>query len=260
MTRLSFQTCLECSTLVSWLQLLHTYFQELLWQPIAQAESCQDDCLEGSPFLLCVSDGEIHLHSRHIQRQAVFLFIKFSFTLMSLKANSENQCVCATPNSCLTYESNSGLECCFRKKGLLELHKWLQGHLPTETFLDHEMYLERCVNFASSLLQLFMHEVCLFYPFDIITCNVAMLCNSLRFYILELYMGGTVCWWGGGGGGLSPRQIDLFINIIEKLFFVLWPPTNYELLPLKRKRVRSFKFKYSRGSNFQGAKIISLKE
>lgn len=158
MTRLSFQTCLECSTLVSWLQLLHTYFQELLWQPIAQAESCQDDCLEGSPFLLCVSDGEIHLHSRHIQRQGVFLFIKFSFTLMSLKANTENQCVCATPNSCLTYESNSGLECCFRKKGLLELHKWLQGHLPTETFLDHEMYLERCVNFASSLLQLFMHE------------------------------------------------------------------------------------------------------
>ncbi|KAM4118014.1 hypothetical protein ACB094_02G168600 [Castanea mollissima] len=158
MIRLSFQTCLECSTLVSWLQLLHTYFQELLWQPITQAESSLDDCLEGSPFFICVSNGETHLHSSHIQRQAIFLFLKISFTLISLKENTEKQCLCTTPNSCLTYESNSGLECCFRKKGLLELHKWLQGHFPTETFLDNEMYMERCVNFASSLLQLFMHE------------------------------------------------------------------------------------------------------
>lgn len=184
MIRLSFQTCLECSTLVSWLQLLHTYFQELLCQPITQAESSLDDCLEGSPFFICVSDGETHLHSRHIQRQTIFLFLKISFTLISLKENTEKQCLCATPNSCITYESNSGLECCLRKKGLLELHKWLQGHFPTETFLDHEMYMERCVNFASSLLQLFMHEVCLSYPFN----NVVILCKFIRLYAFAIFL------------------------------------------------------------------------
>ncbi|KAF3955631.1 hypothetical protein CMV_019164 [Castanea mollissima] len=88
MIRLSFQTCLECSTLKA-LHFLYVFLME-----------------------------------KHICIQAIY----------------------------------RGLECCFRKKGLLELHKWLQGHFPTETFLDNEMYMERCVNFASSLLHLFMHE------------------------------------------------------------------------------------------------------
>jgi hypothetical protein len=172
MVRLSFQTRLECSTLVSWLQLLHTYFQEVLQQPITQPEPCQDDCLEGSPFLLSVSDGEINiLHSHHIKRQAVFLFLRLSFSLIS-QENTDKQCVCITPNSCLTDESNSDLECCCRKKGLLELYKWFQGNLPTEMFLNHELYFERCVKFASSFLQLFMHEVCISQTFAVILCNV----------------------------------------------------------------------------------------
>ncbi|KAG6663223.1 hypothetical protein CIPAW_02G011900 [Carya illinoinensis] len=113
MIRLSSQIHLKCSILVSWLQLLYTYFQELLWQPITQPESCQDQCLEGSPFLLSVSDVEMRaLHSRHIQR----------------------------------------------KEGLLALYKWFQGHLLAETFLDHELYFERCITFTSSFLQLFLHE------------------------------------------------------------------------------------------------------
>lgn len=160
MIRLSSQIHLECSILVSWLQLLYTYFQELLWQSITQPESCEDDCLEDSPFLSCVSDGEMcALHSRHIQRQAIFLFLKLSFSLISPKADTDKQCVCITSNSALT--SNSDLDCCCRKEGLLALYKWFQRHLLFETFLDHEMYFERCITFTSSFLQLFLHEVCL---------------------------------------------------------------------------------------------------
>ncbi|KAF5451363.1 hypothetical protein F2P56_026476 [Juglans regia] len=157
MIRLSSQIHLECSILVSWLQLLYTYFQELLWQPITQPESCQDECLEGSPFLLSVSDGEMRaLHSRHIQRQAIFLFIKYSFSLISPKADTDKQCECITPNSGLTLTLD--LDCCCRKEGLLALSKWFQGHLLAETFLDHELYFERCITFTSSFLQLFLHE------------------------------------------------------------------------------------------------------
>lgn len=160
MIRLSSQIHLKCSILVSWLQLLYTYFQELLWQPITQPESCQDQCLEGSPFLLSVSDVEMRaLHSRHIQRQAIFLFIKYSFSLISPKADNDKQCECITPNSGLTLTSD--LDCCCRKEGLLALYKWFQGHLLAETFLDHELYFERCITFTSSFLQLFLHEVCL---------------------------------------------------------------------------------------------------
>lgn len=169
MIRLSFQTRQECSVLVSWLQLLQTYFQELLRQPMTQPESHQDDCLEGSPFLSSFTDGEMgSVHCHHIRRQAIFLFLKVSFSLISPKASTDKQCVCITPNSCSTYESNPDLECYCRKKGLLELSKWFQGHLPTETFLDHELYLKRCINFASSFLQSFMHEVCLSKPFEVI--------------------------------------------------------------------------------------------
>lgn len=187
MVRLSFQTRLECSTLVSWLQLLHTYFQEVLQQPITQPESCQDDCLEGSPFLLSVSDGEINsLHSHHIQRQAVLLFLRLSFSLIS-QENTDKQCVCITPNSCSTYKSNLDLECCCRKKGLLELYKWFQGNLPTEMFLNHELYFERCVKFASSFLLLFMHEDDILFKMllqllGVPFCTEQQLCNEKRMF------------------------------------------------------------------------------
>ncbi|KAB2632807.1 hypothetical protein D8674_029054 [Pyrus ussuriensis x Pyrus communis] len=94
MIRLIFQTYPQQSVLVSWLQLVHDYFGELLQQPITPLEYL-DDCLEGSPFLSNVSDAEVNsLSSHHLQRQAVFLFVRCSFEL----------------------------DCCARKKGLLELY------------------------------------------------------------------------------------------------------------------------------------------
>ncbi|KAK0603988.1 hypothetical protein LWI29_010922 [Acer saccharum] len=159
MIRLSFQSRLDCCITVSWLQLLHNYFQELLWQPIAQVESAGDDCLEGSPFVMSVSNGEIrNIHPHHVQRQAVFLLIRCSFILTSLREDTNKHCACATADSCLTFDSISDLDNCGQKRGLLELYQWIQGHLPIDTFLEYEMYMEKCINFSLSFLQLYMHE------------------------------------------------------------------------------------------------------
>ncbi|PRQ55916.1 putative protein Line [Rosa chinensis] len=159
MIRLIVQTCPESSILVSWLQLIHYYFEELLRQPISTLECDQEDCLEGSPFLSSVSDSEVNsLSSRHLQRQAVFLFLRCSFSLINSNGGTNRKCACASWNLCLDYDSNAELQCCGRKEGLLELNNWLQGHLPTDMFVDHEMYFEKCADFAKSFLQLYIKE------------------------------------------------------------------------------------------------------
>ncbi|KAL5819512.1 hypothetical protein ACOSQ4_023354 [Xanthoceras sorbifolium] len=159
MIRLSFQSRLDCCITVSWLQLLHNYFQELLWRPIAQVESADDDCLEGSPFLMSVSNGEVgNIRPRHVQRQAVFLFLRCSFILISQRVDTNKHCACATADSCLTFDLISDLDNCGQKRGLLELYKWLQGHLSIDTFLEFEMYMEKCINFSLSFLRLYLHE------------------------------------------------------------------------------------------------------
>ncbi|XP_028764021.1 uncharacterized protein LOC114722220 isoform X2 [Neltuma alba] len=159
MIRLRLYKCLDCSILLSWLELIHNYFQELLWQPLAQFQSDQNECLEGSPFLLSLSDGEVSgTHSRHLQRQAIFLFLDCCFSLISQKGDPADRCICSGLNSCLANKSDSEPNFCCRRKGLLELYKWLQGHLPTEFSLNHERYLEICVTFMSSFIQLYLGE------------------------------------------------------------------------------------------------------
>lgn len=160
MLRLSLQIHLDCCILVSWLQLLHNYFQELLWQPIASPGSVQDDCLEGSPFLLSNSDGEVYnMCSRHLKRQAIFLFLRCCFSLINPRGGAKKLCACLTTDSCLNFDPD--LDCIGKRRGLLELYKWLQGNLHLDVFVDYEMYIENCVNFSLSFLQLFVHEVCL---------------------------------------------------------------------------------------------------
>ncbi|XP_024932465.3 uncharacterized protein LOC107424715 isoform X1 [Ziziphus jujuba] len=159
MIRLSFRTSLDCSILVSWLGLMHAYFSEYLQQSMTSLKAVQGDCLEGSPFLLSVSDTEVNnLCSHHVQRLAVFLFLRCSLGLISLKSDNDEKCACASQNLCLPSESNVNLECCGRKKGILELYNWLQGHLPVSIFVDHNIYLQKCIDFALSFLQLYMHE------------------------------------------------------------------------------------------------------
>ncbi|XP_050388209.1 uncharacterized protein LOC126805192 isoform X2 [Argentina anserina] len=156
MIRLIVQTFPESTMLVSWLQLIHHYFEELLRQPI----SCsQEDCLEGSPFLFNVSDSEVNcLSSHHLQRQAVFLFLKCTFSLINSKGGTNRKCACASWNISLFNDSNAELLCCERKKGLLELYNWLRGHLPTDMLVDHETYIKNCADFSKSFLQLYIKE------------------------------------------------------------------------------------------------------
>ncbi|GAV92022.1 hypothetical protein CFOL_v3_35406 [Cephalotus follicularis] len=176
MVRLSFQTCLDSSIYVSWLQLLHEYFQDFLLKPITLHESGQADCLEGSPFLLTISDGEVlNVCTRHLQRLAIFLFLRSSFSLIRLKEDNTKKCECATANAYLTFDSISDLACCSTKKGLLELYKWLQGIFPADMFVDLEMYMENCINFSTSFIQLYMHEDDLLFEVLLLLLHAAFL-------------------------------------------------------------------------------------
>lgn len=159
MIRLSSHIHLQYSLLASWLQVLQEYFQDLLRQPICQVKPDENGCLEGSPFLFSLLDGEVHSISlRHLQRQAVFLFLRCSFSLISLREETREQCAYTTTNSSLLFDLNS--ECYSQKRGLSELHEWLQAHVPKYLDAEHGIDREKCLNFTLSFLQLFMHEVC----------------------------------------------------------------------------------------------------
>ncbi|GMJ07962.1 hypothetical protein like AT3G50430 [Hibiscus trionum] len=124
MIRLSFQISLDSLVLVSWLQLLHIYFEDLLCQPLTEVEN-QDDCLEGSPFMLSYSDGEVH-----------------------------------TQDAIKHYPSDAMSELRYaREKGLSELYAWLSGYVPVDKLVvTQETYREKFINFSFSLLKLYMHE------------------------------------------------------------------------------------------------------
>jgi len=180
MIRLSSLSCLDCSDYFSWLEILHNHFQELLLQPLAQFMSDQGDCLEGSPFLSSLSDGEAYgVRSSHLQRQSIFLLLDCSVNLISQTGSMENQSDCSTLSSLFTNNPDTELDHLRRKKGLLELYKWIQNHLPNEVSINYETHSEICINFMSSFLQLYLHEVCL------ITLFLMFLHISLWVWILS---------------------------------------------------------------------------
>lgn len=158
MIRLSFQIPLDYLVLVSWLQLLHDYFQELLCQSLSEVED-GDDSLEDSPFMFSISDGEVYgVHSRHLQRQAIFLFLRCSFSLINPRKETGMHCHSSTVKSSLGFDSISDLSCNDRQKGLVELYTWLSEHLHIDMLVDYETYMEKCINFSFSFLKLYMHE------------------------------------------------------------------------------------------------------
>ncbi|KAK2997855.1 hypothetical protein RJ639_025971, partial [Escallonia herrerae] len=157
MIRLSFQLQLNRTTLSSWLNLIHKYFQDLLLEPITQIEPDQDDCLEGSPFLVGCSGEKKSFSSRHLQRLAVFLFLRCSFRLINLRERTEEQYGCANMKSCLVLDLNWAPEVS-REKILFDLFEWLRRHLPANILVDQEKFSERCTSFALSFLQLYMKE------------------------------------------------------------------------------------------------------
>lgn len=162
MIRLGSLMNMDCSDYFSWLEILHNYFQELLLQPLTQFQSDQGDCLEGSPFLLSLSDGEAYgMSSSHLQRQAIFLLLDCSVSLISQRGSKENHNACSTSSSYFTNNPDPEFDHSSRKKGLLELYRWIQKHLLTEVSINHEKYSDICMNFMSSFLQLYLCEVCL---------------------------------------------------------------------------------------------------
>ncbi|XVF61898.1 hypothetical protein PTKIN_Ptkin08bG0171600 [Pterospermum kingtungense] len=158
MIRLSFQMPLDYLVLVSWLQLLHDYFQDFLCQSLTEVED-GDDSLEDSPFVLSISNGEVYtMHSRHLQRQAIFLFLRCSFSLINPTKETGMHCPGETVKPGLAFDTISDLRCYGRQKGLLELYTWLSQHLCLDMLVDNETYMEKCINFSFSFLKLYMHE------------------------------------------------------------------------------------------------------
>lgn len=142
---------------LSWLHILHKYFEDLLLQPLPDVNIAQCSSLEDLPFCTSCKDlGEQNMSVRHLQRLAVFLFVRCSLHLISVNKSSHE-------NLNRYYASGKKLdsaECCNRGKGMIELHKWLRVHAPPITNMRHELYFQQCVRFTSSFLQLFVHEVC----------------------------------------------------------------------------------------------------
>ncbi|KAG4114818.1 hypothetical protein ERO13_D12G090400v2 [Gossypium hirsutum] len=164
MIRLSLQIPLDFLVLVSWLQLLHSYFEDLLYQPLTDVMN-QDDYLEDSPFMLSNFDGEVHsMHSRHLQRQAIFLFLRCSFSLINLGKATRKHYSSATVKSSIDVDAISE-QSCGREKGLLEIYAWLSGHVVVDKLVAHEMYREKSINFSFSLLKLYTHEDDILFKF-----------------------------------------------------------------------------------------------
>ena len=56
--------------------------------------------LEGSPFYLSLSDRlESGMHSHHLKRKVIFLFLDCTFTLISQNGNSADSFICSGVNS-----------------------------------------------------------------------------------------------------------------------------------------------------------------
>ncbi|PHT91557.1 hypothetical protein T459_06670 [Capsicum annuum] len=157
MIRLSNQIHWDHSIIISWLGLIHTYFQDVLSQPMEGQEFGLDKYLEGSPFGVMTFDmGKKWISSEHLQRLSIFLFLKCASSLLNMKETTDQHYACKNRKSGSSFEMNP--KCCSRRKALLELHEWLGEFLPGDSFIDHDMYSGKCMDFVSSFLQLYMQE------------------------------------------------------------------------------------------------------
>lgn len=91
MVKLSSRTHIEQSISETWMHLIHKYFEDLLVLPITGGKY---DFLEDSPFSSSIFDLEKQtMSSRHLQRLAVFLFIKCSLKSVITKVSpGQPQC------------------------------------------------------------------------------------------------------------------------------------------------------------------------
>lgn len=149
----------DCSYIVCCLKLLRRHFQDLLHEPIMQHIANPENCLEGSPFLLStVGLGETHDKStRHLQRQAIYLFLSCCICLAHNGNDSALQCSCKRDNQMLGHKvQDCSDHCdCF---ALSEISDWFQ-----RCFLDKIFGFKSSTDNALCFLQLYMEEVCIWY-------------------------------------------------------------------------------------------------
>ncbi|KAH0458543.1 hypothetical protein IEQ34_013858 [Dendrobium chrysotoxum] len=153
MIRFSFQSHWKNSHPESWLKFLNQFFGEILHWSFSGCDAGSEICLEESPFFASSLEGD-KSHTRHLQRLAIFLLFKCSFT-MACAGETSKKC------SCREETTSFGLQLC-RKQchlDLLETFTWLQRCCPLDKFQNCRNYYESCSSFATSFLQLYMEEI-----------------------------------------------------------------------------------------------------
>ncbi|XP_073065235.1 uncharacterized protein [Primulina eburnea] len=144
---------------IIWIHLIHKYFEDLLFQPLSGGKPDETSSVEDSPFCSSISEpGKLDMLSHHLQRLATFVFLKFSLNLVSSKENSDKQCTHEDLRLCLTSDRSLDSEYCAKCQGLSDLQKWLQVHVPADTFMYNKLHFDRYVRFTRSFLQLYIHE------------------------------------------------------------------------------------------------------
>ncbi|CAL5058998.1 unnamed protein product [Urochloa decumbens] len=144
----------DCSHIVCCLKLLRQYFHGLLHEPLPQHIAKVDNCLEGSPFLLSMvgllesQDKSI----RHLQRQAIYLFISCSICLSYNGNDGKLQCSCKWDDCLLDHKVQGCSDHC-RCFGLSEISDWFQ-----RCYLDMSFDSKSSTDFALSFLELYMEE------------------------------------------------------------------------------------------------------
>ncbi|XP_039116915.1 uncharacterized protein LOC120252816 isoform X1 [Dioscorea cayenensis subsp. rotundata] len=159
MIRLSFHIHWQRNHALLWIELLKKYFENLTYKSILEYDIGRENCLEGSPFLPGITDGENfdNLCTRHLQRQAIFLLFKCFFTVACINEESAEKCSCSIKALSITCKLQVCCDqCCLL--GLSELSEWLQKCVFLGKFKDHDNYSTSCCTFALSFLQLFIEE------------------------------------------------------------------------------------------------------
>ncbi|CAD6248427.1 unnamed protein product [Miscanthus lutarioriparius] len=143
----------DCSHIVSWLKLLRHYFEDLLHEPISQHIAKPGNCLEGSPFLLDMVDlvESQDKSTRHLQRQAIYLFLSCSICLSYSRNDGALQCSCKR-DECLLGHKVQGCSNHCNCFGLSEISDWFQ-----KCYLNWSLD-SNSSSFALSFLELYMEE------------------------------------------------------------------------------------------------------
>lgn len=128
MYRLSFCDQFSSPHPASWIKLLRTHFQDLLFKPFSSNENCSED----SPFFVGTIDGVAC--TPHLQRLGIYLYFKCCFKVVHEETGCNYQMV------------------------VLELTDWLETCGVLKRLMSCENYSEPCRSFTLSFLQLYIPE------------------------------------------------------------------------------------------------------